>query len=405
MVLLLLCLPWIFVGLFMALVVRIPPKLPPLEEWGEEGAPSVSVIIPARNEEANLPNLLSSLAATRYPDFEIIVVDDESQDRTRELAEGVKPGHAREILLIPGTPPPEGWFGKPWACHQGSEVAQGDLLLFTDADTVHGADLLGKAVQGLLREEADALTVLGRQVMESFWERLLQPQFFMLLAFRFPRTGVPKKPKQWKEAIANGQYILFHREVYDALGGHEAVKGEVVEDMRLAQLLVQAGQRLVVRDGQGLQTRMYRSLGGLVEGWSKNVTTGALQTTPGWFLGLVLPLSFLLGFILWLLPPGVLVWAVIAGGGGLPFAFGAIITGFSVLFWGLASAIMRGNPLYGFLYPAGSLLSAYIFLRSWIRGNRIQWKGREYTLTREARRGRRGSQEEERRRKGGAGGP
>jgi chlorobactene glucosyltransferase len=391
MMLLLLCLPWILVGLFMVLFVRVPRRLPPLEEWGGEGAPSVSIIVPARNEEANLPNLLSSLAATRYPDVEIIVVDDESQDRTRELAEGAPAGNARGIRVIQGEPPPEGWFGKPWACHQGSNVAQGDLLLFTDADTVHEADLLGRAVQGLLREEADALTVLGRQLMESFWERLVQPQFFMLLAFRFPRTGVPKRPKQWKDAIANGQYILFHREVYDALGGHEAVKGEVVEDMRLAQLLVQAGQRLVVREGQGLKTRMYRSLGGLVEGWSKNVTTGALQTTPVWLLGLVLPLSFLLGLILWLLPPAVLVWSALAGGGGIPFAFGATITGSSVIFWGLATAIMRGNPLYGFLYPVGALLSAYIFLRSWIRGNRIQWKGREYTMTLEARRGMRGT--------------
>ncbi len=394
MVLLLLCLPWVFLGLFMALFVRFPPKLSPpeeWEEWGEEGAPPVSVIIPARNEEANLPPLLASLAAARYPDFEIIVVDDESQDRTRELVQGAVTGNARGIRLVQGERPPDGWFGKPWACHQGARVAQGDVLLFTDADTVHAPDLLTQAVQGLLREEADALTILGKQVMGSFWERLLQPQFFMLLAFRFPRTGAPKKSKHWKNAIANGQYILFHREVYDALGGHEAVKGEVVEDMRLAQLLVQTGQRLVVREGLGLRTRMYRSLGGLVEGWSKNVTTGALQTAPGWLLGLVLPFSFLVGVTLWLLPPAVLTWAVITGGGGLPLAFGATITGFSVFFWGLASAIMRGNPLYGFLYPLGALLSAYIFLRSWGRGSRIRWKGREYTISSEARRGRRAS--------------
>ena len=141
----------------------------------------------------------------------------------------------------------------------------------------------------------------------------------------------------------------------------------------------------------GLKTRMYRSLGGLVEGWSKNVTTGALQTTPVWLLGLVLPLSFLVGLTLWLLPPTVLAWSVLAGSGGVPLAFGAIITGSSILFWSLASAVMRGNPLYGLLYPLGAALRAYIFLRSWIRGNRIQWKGREYTMTREARRGMRGT--------------
>jgi chlorobactene glucosyltransferase len=385
--LLLLCLPWAAVGLFLIFFVRIPPGLPRNASEPMGRAPLVSVIVPARNEEENIRSLLPSLSAMDYPCFEILVVDDESEDRTGELVASIGAGNARALRLVRGGPLPEGWFGKPWACFQGAHAAGGDLLLFTDADTVHEPDLLGRAVAGLLTEEADVLTLMGRQVMGSFWERILQPQFFFLLAFRFPRSGTPRKPQQWRHAIANGQYLLFRRETYEAIGGHSAVKGEVVEDMRMAQLLVQDGRHLMVRAGRGLQTRMYRSLGGLVEGWSKNIATGALQATPGWLAPFILPFSALAGTFLWLLPPAVLAWALISGAGGTPLHVGLLTTSFGALFWGLGSALMGGNPLYGLLYPLGSVLAGYIFMLSWVRGGRIQWRGRRYLMSREARRG------------------
>lgn len=347
----------------------------------------VSVIVPARNEEENISTLLASLTAMKYPSFEILVVDDQSEDRTGEIVAKREAGNARALRLIGGAPLPEGWFGKPWACHQGARAARGDLLLFTDADTVHDPRLLAQSVAGLEVEEADALTLIGQQIMGSFWERLLQPQFFILLGVRFPRAGSPRKTHEWRHAIANGQYLFFRREAYDSVGGHEAVKGEVVEDIRMAQLLVRGGWRLVVRKGQGLKTRMYRSLGGLVEGWSKNISTGALQTTPGWLAPLILPISVMVGALLWLLPPSVLAWALVTGVGGAPLHFGALTTGFGALFWGGASRIMGGSALYGLLYPLGSVVAGYIFLLSWIRGGRIRWRGRSYTMSPQARRG------------------
>lgn len=374
-------LPWVLVALFLAVAVRLPPPLaPPLPESAPR-LPRVSVIVPARNEEENLPTLLASLTTLDYPAFEILVVDDESRDRTRDVVLSTPNGRARALRLIRGRPLPQGWLGKPWACHQGSREARGDLLLFTDADTRHDPDLLERTVRTLLEEEGDALTLAGRQVMGSFWERLLQPQFFVLLAFRFPRAGTPKPAERWKNAIANGQYLLFRRESYEDLGGHTAVKGEVVEDMRLAQILTREGKRLLVRRGTGLRTRMYRSLGGLVEGWSKNITIGARQAFPGLLRPVILPLSLVLGFLLWLLPPLVLGWALAGGDGGLALSFGAFATGFGVVFWGLAAGVMGANPLYGLLYPLGSILLAYIFLRSWVRGNRVQWKERSYTVS------------------------
>ena len=383
--LLLLSVPWLGVALFMTVYFRNPRGLPEVAEGGIAGAPFVSIIVPARDEEANIGACVSSLAAMEYPSFEILVVDDQSRDRTAAIVGELPRRNARAVRLIRGEPLPEGWFGKPWACWQGAGAARGDLLLFTDADTIHGSQLLAQAARGLKEEGADVVTLLGRQVMGSFWEQLLQPQFFMLLAFRFPRVGTVKKPHQWRHAIANGQYLLFRREVYEASGGHEAVGGEVVEDLRLAQRLVRGGWKLAVRRGDQLETRMYRSLGGLVEGWSKNVATGALQSTAPWLLPVILPLSMAVGVSLWIAPPATLAWALVTGSRGAPLLWGIVATGLGVFIWARASVLMKGNPVYALLYPLGSVLSGYIFLKSWWRGTRIQWKGRSYQMRQEMR--------------------
>ncbi len=303
MILLILMLPWLLLGAYFLLMVRPPRRLAPFAEVDRDDPPFVSVIVPARNEERNIVALLHSLARIRYPRYEVIVVDDRSTDATRELAAGVEAGNAQGIRVVEGEHLPPGWFGKPWACRQGYALARGDLLLFTDADTVHHPELLARSVHALEEDEADVVTLIGRQVMKSFWERLIQPQFFMLLGLRYPRNRHPKPPRQWRDAIANGQYLLFRRDAYESLGTHEAVMGEVVEDQRLAQLLVKGGWRLSFRlAAPGLETRMYQSLPDIVEGWSKNVATGSLQSTPAWMRPVVLPLSFVIGVTWWIVP-------------------------------------------------------------------------------------------------------
>ena len=146
---------------------------------------------------------------------------------------------------------PDDWIGKPWACHQGAAVATGDLLLFTDADTTHGPALLARAVAGLREEKADLLTVLGRQLMETFWGRLVTPQIFLAMLLRFPDFERAAKSRRWRDAIANGQYLLFTRSCYEALGGHEAGKGRVVEDHRRAQLVKGTGRKFVTAHAGG----------------------------------------------------------------------------------------------------------------------------------------------------------
>jgi chlorobactene glucosyltransferase len=376
--LLLATLPWILVVLYLVVYFRSPATLRESIPGDPEGEPLVSVIVPARNEEDNIGACLESLAGSDYAAVEIIVVDDQSEDRTPEIVRRHSNRAAHDVRLVTGEPLPAGWFGKPWACWQGAREARGELLLFTDADTRHGPRLLGNAVRDLEDSAADVLTLVGRQVMGSFWEQLLQPQFFLLLAGRYPRTRTPKPPHRWKNAIANGQYLLFRRGAYEGIGGHRVVASEVVEDLRFAQLLVRAGRRLVVRQTEDLTTRMYQSLPGIVEGWSKNVATAALQTTTSWLLPVILPLAFVVGFTLWLLPPLCLAWSLVAGMRGTLLVWSFLATFLNTLVWARASAMMKGNPLFGLIYPLGSVVSLFIFVKSWWRGGAIVWKGRTY---------------------------
>lgn len=381
MTILLLAFPWIAVLVFLVLFTRVPSELPPAEALDPERALRVSVVIPARNEALNIENCVASIAASTYPDFEIIVVDDCSDDGTAAIARSVPTGNAGRITVIDGKELPEGWLGKPWACWQGAQVSDGDFLLFTDADTTHGPQMLSRAVAGLYEDEADLMTVLGRQLMESFWERLVQPQIFLLMLFRFPDFERAARNPRWRDAIANGQYILFPRSAYDEIGGHVSVQGEVVEDMALAMLVKREGKQLRIRSAvDDLQTRMYRSLAGLIEGWSKNIVVGGWLSVPPALRSVVAPAMLAAGVSLWIAPPIVLLAGLAGWVPGSVLLWSAYVYGVSVAIWAYFTHTMHGPPQYGLLYPLGALVGAYIFLRSWRRGRNVEWKGRRYTV-------------------------
>lgn len=371
-------LPWVALLAFFVLCVRMPRALPAARA---RRPPRVSVVVPARNEAVNIRTCLGTLTASTYPDFEIVVVDDRSEDGTGELARGVAPGNARALRVLEGLSMPEGWMGKPWACAQGAEAADGELLLFTDADTVHGPELLTRAVAALEQDEADLLTLVGRQIMGTFWERLVQPQIFFVLVVRYFDLERAVRSGRWRSAIANGQFMLFRREAYGALGGHESVKGEVAEDLMLAQRVVREGYRLSMRTAEdAFATRMYRSLGELVAGWSKNMVTGGLATMPPRLRPLVAPAAALTAAGLWLAPPAALAAALTGAGGPGLLAWSAAAVGWSVLLWCLFTVRMGAPWAYGLLYPLGAVAGMGIFLRSWARGRRVEWKGRSYVV-------------------------
>jgi len=419
--------PWALLGGFLLFGIRAPRPLPrvihPPSSRGVQPAreatqgipatgatshdlssqpfPTVTIVVPARNEARSIIDCVGSLAFQEYPDFDIVVVDDDSIDGTGDLALSVPHGRAREIRVIQGKPLPEGWFGKPWACHQGAGEAKGDLLLFTDADTRHAPDLLSRAVAGMLEDGVQALTLNGRQEARSLGELLIQPQMFALIGIRYSNLDQRLPPDLAGDAIANGQYILVEKRVYDEIGGHEAVKGEVAEDLRLAQVLTAAGYPVVFRDAiDSFSTRMYQSLREAIAGWTKNVAVGGQQAA-----GKLAPLApiGMIGYLVvfWIIPPltflllgGVAVLDVAidlvrpSGYGAAPptlftdslFLWSRLTIGLSVITWiGLYRRFQL--PIrYALLYPIGAGLVTYIALRSWMRGSgRIEWKGRRYS--------------------------
>ena len=359
-----------------ASLFRLADNRPNLSEAVPAAGTLVTVVIPARNESATIATVVGSVLASTYQPLEIVVVDDRSTDDTAAIVERLAMEDGR-LRLVRGEPLPEGWYGKPWACVQGYRAARGDLLLFTDADTRHEPELLARAVGALRAERSDLVTVAPRQRCETFWERVVMPQIWLLLALRYHPSRVNRARRQ-RDVIANGQFILVSRESYEAVGTHGAVRDEVAEDLALAQAFLRAGRKLHFAFAERLmQTRMYRSLPELIEGWSKNVYLGGRRSFPEEpRLRALVPLMLLAGFLFWLAPPVVL--AITAATGPVGRA-AAVASALSALFWMAISYGMRIPAWYGLLYPLGALMGLYIAARSTWRGSRrVEWRGRIY---------------------------
>jgi chlorobactene glucosyltransferase len=355
-----------------------------LDEYSAEpppDAPLLSVIVPARNEAANIARCVASLCASTYPALDLIVVDDHSTDDTGRLAREAGLGDPRlRVVTAPDLEP--GWLGKQWACTYGASLARGRVLCFTDADTVHAPDLHVRSVRALLERRADLLSVAGMQELGTFWERLVQPQVFALLFARYGGSEIVSRAKRPEDVIANGQYMLFQRSSYEALGGHASVRRKVAEDLALAMRARRQGMQVHIIQGlDQLSTRMYASLGALMRGWMKNVYAGGIETLPpGRIWRLLYPVVLLTPLLFWLAPPIVLaLWLgnlVSDSAGTWALATCAIL----LLWWLIVYAAMTRRPWYAFAAPIGNLLLGYIFLRAIARGTRVEWKGREYDV-------------------------
>ena len=228
----------------------------------------VSIIVPARNEEANIERVLRSLAVQQGV-REILVVDDQSEDRTAEILEALKAEMPLlRVLHIDSLP--EGWLGKTYAVSVAAREASGDWLLFTDADTEHLPGSLAAMLERTEKEGADLLSLSPGQITPTWWEKAVIPLVYVSLAslYRFEDVSNPRSPA----AAANGQYLLIRRAVYERVGGHEAIRNEVLEDVELAKRVKTAGGKLLFLPGAAwVQTRMYSSFREMWAGWSKNL--------------------------------------------------------------------------------------------------------------------------------------
>jgi chlorobactene glucosyltransferase len=366
-------LPWAapFGGL-----LRLASNRPNLSDVPPASGRLVSVIIPARNERDTIETVVRSALASTYRPFELLVVNDRSTDDTAVIVSRLAAEDPR-VRLVEGEPLPDGWYGKPWACHQGYRAARGEILLFTDADTRHEPELLARSVGALQREWAELVTVAPFQRCVTFWERVIMPQIWLLLGLRFHPARVNRARRE-RDVIANGQYILMPRASYEAIGTHAAVRHEVAEDLALAQACFRAGRKLhFVFAERLMETRMYQGLEPLIEGWSKNVYLGGRRSFPNEpALQALVPVMLGLAILFWLVPPA----ALLLTAGGVPWGpAAALATVLSAVFWVLISYGMRIPLWYGLLYPLGAAMALYIVARStWRGGRRIEWRGRVY---------------------------
>ncbi len=330
------------------------------------GRATVSVIVPARNEEANLGSCLESLAGESGVSFEIILVDDASTDRTREVAQSFP-----SVRVVEAGEPPGNWTGKNNAMAAGAAVAGGEWLLFTDADTVHLPGSVARAVAEASRQGASLLSYSPQQEVHGFWEQAVMPVIFAELAatYRPARVSDPSSPA----AAANGQYILIRREAYDAVGGHAAVSGSLLEDVALAQTVKASGRRIFFRfGGDAVRTRMYHSFSQLREGWTKNLAL--LFVSPA-----RLALLRLTEFVL---IAGSTAAAVVAWLHGHPGPAVAAALLAATMYGFLLNRIRKAHFSWQAtaLSPAGLPLFAYLLLRSKLchEQGSVLWKGRTY---------------------------
>ena len=347
-----------------------------------QDAPLISVCVPARNEERNIGRCVEALLAQTYPNFEVIVLDDRSMDSTPKILSELSASDSR-INVIGGSDLPSGWAGKPHALTQAVAAARGEWLCFVDADTFVMPETLAAVYAKAIETEADLFTIMTRQIMLTFWERTVLPLVMLALSVGFSPRKVNNP--QRKDAIANGQFIFIKRSVYEAVGGHEAIKGSIVEDKDLAVLVKGKGYRLVVADGRKVaSTRMYTSLAEMWEGWTKNIFLGLKDDRGLLLLGVF---GAFLAFTAALLLPAWVIWGVVltvAGSGveGSVVLIEALLLWAYLIFWRVRASRGMGIPgWYALTTPIGAGVFAAMMLTSaWnvLSGKGVTWKGRTY---------------------------
>jgi chlorobactene glucosyltransferase len=334
--------------------------------------PCLSVLLPVRDEVENVEPCVRSLLAQKYADFEVLVLDDGSTDGTG-LALAVLEGEDDRVRVLQGEPLPDGWLGKHWACHQLAQAARGELLLFTDADTRHHPHTLREAVAALIAERADMLTAFPKEEVHSWAERLIVP-IFQWAFFSFLPVALAHRLSTPGLSAAIGQFMLFRRPAYDAIGGYAAVRQEVAEDMGLARRIVAHHFRWRIVDGTGrIRCRMYKGRAQVIEGFSKNLfAVFGYRLLPFLFAWLWTWAAFWVPWGVWL--------AFIAGARVSPLALTlaavSVVESFSswaIFYWRFRL------PLYlACLYPLTTLLFVAVAVRSLLLAltGRATWKGR-----------------------------
>lgn len=380
---------WLIVGGLLLILANVLANLRSFDGLRAaeppENPPLVSILIPARNEQRSIEDCVGSLLRQDYPNCEVFVLDDHSDDETGAIVERLIAAAAHSGIraqLLRGQALPEGWTGKNWACHQLSLAARGDFLFFTDADTEHAPGTVTAAVVYAQRNRAGLLSAWPRLVTVTPGEKLIVP-VILLIGFSFGpvwlQRWIQEKPERARGrelrgmGVANGQFMFFSRQAYGRIGGHEAVRAHVVEDVTLGRQMagrIPEGERLFNCDALQFSTvRMYRSFAETWEGFTKNVRAAFDDgEITFWLFGVAQAAFFFWPFVAIFFVAGPLRWVV-----GLQIAIIFLIRY-------LLAVRFRTSRFGALLHPAGVLLLMLIGLNSWrlSKGRGVLWKGRTY---------------------------
>ncbi|MEI6185842.1 MAG: glycosyltransferase [Dehalococcoidia bacterium] len=334
--------------------------------------PRCSVLVPARNEEPNIGRCANSLLDQDYPDFQVIVLDDNSTDRTWQILQELALKDPR-LILLKGKPLPDDWLGKHWACNQLALAADGELLVFVDADTYHEPGMLRGAAAAMVYEKAALISALPRQIIVSWSEMLSIPAFYLGMLCGVP-LGLTRLQRNPLLFAVLGQFLVFRRDAYEAAGGYAAVRHNVVDDIAIGRRVHAMGMKYKLLDGGGLVTcRMYRNFEQVWRGLTKS-TFATFNFDP-----LFMILMWALVLIVFVSPP--LVLGIGLAQAQMPVevtAMAATAVIISLVLWTVSHARFH-FPLYLVLiYPLSAVFMLVVALASMIltMQGKARWKGR-----------------------------
>lgn len=338
-------------------------------------SPRASILIPARNEESTIERCVTSLLQQRYDEFEVIVLNDGSTDTTGEILHQLAANNPH-LTVLDGLPLPDGWVGKNWACHQLAEASTGAFLLFTDADTNHTPESLRAAIALMEGSRLDLLSGVPQQEMITFWEKVIIPMTQFLYFAYLPNTLITRS-RNPRFAAFNGQLLLFRRDAYWKIGGHESVRGELIEDLVIGRRTKQHGLRTALATAvETVQCRMYTSLLEIFAGFAKNLV-------PGFGYSLPAVIGFMLATMMLYVAPVVILIVGLALG---DYVFELVVLSTIQI---AVAATIRGMMAHRFdmgweqllLHPLSATMTVVIAANSirWHFGKKgASWKGRVY---------------------------
>lgn len=339
--------------------------------------PLVSIMVPARNEAENIKMCVTSLLKQDYANIEILVLDDNSTDDTSLIVKKIAEKDSR-VKLITGKPLKDGWIGKSYACHQLAKHARGRYFLFTDADTLHFKNAVSSTIGCLIKNKLDALSAIPKQIMVGIHERLVVTWVHFGILSLLPLILI-KKSKYPLFCTANGQCMLFKREVYRKIGGHKSIKTKILEDIHISKQVKRHGYRFMLFDGsKNIYCRMYRNFRGLIKGFSKFMFA-AFDFKVFNIAVVILFISVIFLFPFIFLPLGILLfnWPY-------PIVNLIIIQIFIVLTMRIILAIRLNNRILDtFLHPVSMVYIILLCINSVLQtkfGEGAYWKDRGYDI-------------------------